>query len=40
MPDVISQREPKRSDAFPAIGATKMISPVIGKNAAPASTAL
>src|SRR6185436_7365344 len=39
MPPVISQREPQRSDARPASGAIRMIRTVIGRNAAPASTA-
>ena len=40
MPAVISQREPSRSDDRPANGATRMISTVIGRKAAPARTAL
>ncbi len=36
MPPPISQREPIRSDCFPAIGASRMIRIVIGRNAAPA----
>ena len=39
MPVVISQRDPTRSDAFPAIGAIRMIRMVIGRKAAPAWTA-
>ena len=38
MPPPTSQREPKRSDSFPARGASTMISSVIGRNEAPAST--
>ena len=40
IPAVISQREPSLSDERPAIGATRMIRIVIGRNAAPARTAL
>ena len=36
MPAPISQREPTRSESFPAIGATRMIRTVIGKKIAPA----
>ena len=36
IPPAISQREPIRSESFPAIGATRMISIVIGRNVAPA----
>ena len=35
----MSPREPMRSLVFPAIGAMRMISTVIGRNAAPAWTA-
>ena len=35
IPAPISQREPTRSENFPAIGATNMISTVIGRNIAP-----
>ena len=35
IPPVISQREPMRSESFPAMGATRMINTVIGRNAAP-----
>ena len=38
MPPLISQRDPIRSESFPAIGATKMMQSVIGRNDAPAST--
>ncbi len=36
IPPPISQRDPTRSDSRPAIGAMRMISIVIGRNAAPA----
>src|SRR6266702_3599903 len=35
MPVPISQRGPTRSEIFPAAGATRMISTVIGRNVAP-----
>ena len=36
MPAPISQREPMRSESFPAIGAMRMIRIVIGRKIAPA----
>src|SRR5262245_27331955 len=35
IPPPISQRGPKRSESFPATGATRMIKTVNGKNVAP-----
>ena len=39
MPPVMNQREPMRSVMRPAIGAMRMMSTVMGRNAAPACTA-
>jgi hypothetical protein len=39
MPAPMSQRDPMRSESFPAGGAMRMISIVIGRNVAPASVA-
>ena len=38
MPPPTSQREPNRSESFPARGAIRMIRHVIGRNDAPACT--
>ena len=38
MPPPISQREPMRSESFPATGAKKMMQRVIGRKDAPACT--
>ena len=38
MPAPISQREPSRSESFPAIGAKKTMQSVMGRKAAPACT--
>ncbi len=38
MPAVMSTRDPIRSEAFPAIGATRMTMIVMGRNAAPVWT--
>ena len=40
IPPAISQRAPMRSENLPAIGATRMISTVIGRNVAPVWIAL
>ena len=40
IPAPISQRGPIRSETFPATGATRMISTVIGRNVAPVLIAL
>ena len=39
IPTPISQREPTRSENFPATGAMRMIRTVIGRNDAPVCTA-
>jgi len=39
IPPPISQREPTRSEYFPATGATRMMRMVIGRNDAPVCTA-
>ena len=40
IPPPISQRDPIRSESFPAIGATTMIRSVIGRKLAPAFVGL